>query len=85
MIQMFVEQELFDFIAKKLINFVNREGEEYRTHMKGCAYDHDVRELGLTFSFPMKQTSVNSGVLIQWSKGFKIEDGVSRLKFLGIR
>jgi hexokinase len=65
-------QELFDFIAKRLVDFVNREGEEYRPKDR----QQTVRELGLTFSFPVKQTSVKSGILIQWSKGFKIADGV---------
>lgn len=35
------------------------------------------RELGFTFSFPMKQTSSSSGTLIKWTKGFSIEDMVS--------
>ncbi|PSR95417.1 Hexokinase-3 like, partial [Actinidia chinensis var. chinensis] len=35
-------------------------------------------ELGFTFSFPVKQTSVSSGILIKWTKGFAIEDMVGR-------
>ncbi|KAG0621311.1 hypothetical protein M758_3G010400 [Ceratodon purpureus] len=66
-------EELFDFIAKRLVDFVNREGEEYRAKNRR---QQTVREIGLTFSFPVKQTSVKSGILIQWSKGFKIADGV---------
>jgi hexokinase len=66
-------QELFDFIAKRLVDFVSGEGEEYRTKN---SQPQQVRELGLTFSFPVKRQSVKSGVLIQWSKGFKIADGV---------
>lgn len=66
-------QELFDFIAKRLVDFVGREGEEFRTKNRR---QQDVREIGLTFSFPVKQKSVKSGILIQWSKGFKIADGV---------
>lgn len=66
-------QELFDFIAKRLVAFVGREGDEFRVKNK---QKPQVRELGLTFSFPVKQLSVKSGVLIQWSKGFKIADGV---------
>jgi len=67
-------QELFDFIAKRLVDFVNREGEEFRPRHRR---QPTIRELGLTFSFPVKQTSVKSGILIQWTKGFKIADGVS--------
>lgn len=66
-------EELFDFIAKKLVDFVNREGDEYKPR---GGRQQTVRELGLTFSFPVKQTSVRSGVLIQWSKGFLVADGV---------
>jgi len=35
------------------------------------------RELGFTFSFPVRQTSIASGNLIKWTKGFSIEDAVS--------
>lgn len=40
------------------------------------------RELGFTFSFPVKQTSVSTGILIKWTKGFGIEDMVSQIIFL---
>lgn len=39
------------------------------------------RELGFTFSFPVKQLSVSSGILIKWTKGFAIRDMVSYLVF----
>ena len=35
------------------------------------------KELGFTVSFPIRQLSVSSGVLIKWTKGFTIEDVVS--------
>jgi hexokinase len=35
------------------------------------------RELGFTFSFPVRQSSIASGTLIKWTKGFSIEDVVS--------
>lgn len=35
------------------------------------------RELGFTFSFPVKQSSVSSGILMKWTKGFAIADMVS--------
>ncbi|KAE8658206.1 Hexokinase-2 [Hibiscus syriacus] len=34
------------------------------------------RELGFTFSFPVKQTSISSETLIKWTKGFLVEDAV---------
>jgi hexokinase len=63
-------QELFDFIATCLAKFVSSEPEEFRP-LPGRK-----RELGFTFSFPVRQTSIASGTLIKWSKGFSIEDVV---------
>lgn len=60
-------EELFDFIAQKLANFVSGEGECFRP-LPGRK-----RELGFTFSFPVKQTSIDSGTLIKWTKGFAVE------------
>uniref|UniRef100_A0A7N0TU97 Phosphotransferase n=2 Tax=Kalanchoe fedtschenkoi TaxID=63787 RepID=A0A7N0TU97_KALFE len=66
-------QELFDFIAKALAKFVATEGEE-GLH----ASPSRQRELGFTFSFPVGQTSVASGNLIKWTKGFSVEDAVGQ-------
>ena len=63
-------QELFNFIAEALANFVATEGEDF--HLP----EGRQRELGFTFSFPVKQTSLSSGTLIKWTKGFSIEDTV---------
>ncbi|KHN27811.1 Hexokinase-1 [Glycine soja] len=63
-------QELFDFIASKLAKFVSSEPEELHPP------PGRQRELGFTFSFPVKQTSIASGTLIKWTKGFNIEDAV---------
>lgn len=63
-------EELFDFIAKELISFVAREGEGFRVHAG------QARAIGFTFSFPVKQTAVNAGSLINWTKGFKVNDAV---------
>ncbi|KAJ6299496.1 hypothetical protein OIU76_020461 [Salix suchowensis] len=65
-------EDLFDFIASTLKQFVEKEesGSEpspVRT-----------RELGFTFSFPVKQSSLRSGILIKWTKGFAIEDMVGK-------
>ncbi|XP_027358112.1 hexokinase-1-like [Abrus precatorius] len=62
--------ELFDFIATKLAKFVESEPEEFHPP------PGRQRELGFTFSFPVKQTSIASGSLIKWTKGFNIEDVV---------
>ncbi|KAK1677044.1 hypothetical protein QYE76_037892 [Lolium multiflorum] len=59
-------EELFDFIAARLSNFVAKEGGNFRLQ-KGRK-----REIGFTFSFPVKQTSIDSGILIKWTKGFAV-------------
>lgn len=62
--------ELFDFIASALAKFVASEGDDY--HLPPGRQ----REIGFTFSFPVKQTSIASGTLIKWTKGFSIDDTV---------
>ncbi|CAN1836820.1 HXK1 [Linum perenne] len=36
------------------------------------------RELGFTFSFPVNQTSIASGTLVRWTKGFSIDELVGQ-------
>ncbi|XP_058732239.1 hexokinase-1-like [Vicia villosa] len=61
---------LFDFIAAALAKFVESEPEGFHPP------PGRQRELGFTFSFPVKQTSISSGTLIKWTKGFSIDDTV---------
>ncbi|MCH89244.1 hexokinase-3-like, partial [Trifolium medium] len=63
--------DLFDFIASSLKEFIAKEGDGSKT-------SQDRRELGFTFSFPVKQMSVSSGILIKWTKGFSIVDMVGK-------
>ncbi|KAF7141975.1 hypothetical protein RHSIM_Rhsim06G0021800 [Rhododendron simsii] len=59
-------EELFDFIASGLAKFAEKEGAKY--HLP-----HGTKkEIGFTFSFPIRQTSINSGILIKWTKGFAV-------------
>ncbi|CAK7337519.1 unnamed protein product [Dovyalis caffra] len=64
-------EALFDYIAAALAKFVATEGEGL--HSPGRQ-----RELGFTFSFPVRQTSIATGNLIKWTKGFSIEDAVGQ-------
>ncbi|CAD6230074.1 unnamed protein product [Miscanthus lutarioriparius] len=64
--------ELFDFIAAALAKFVASEGEGF--HLP----EGMQRQLGFTFSFPVKQNSVASGTLIKWTKGFAIDEMVGK-------
>ncbi|WCJ36850.1 Hexokinase [Euphorbia peplus] len=65
-------EDLFDFIGSTVKQFIEKEenGSEFASDRS--------RELGFTFSFPVKQTSINSGTLIKWTKGLLIEDMVGR-------
>lgn len=59
-------EELFDFIASGLAKFAEKESGEFQLSQGRN------RELGFTFSFPVKQTSIDSGILIKWTKGFAV-------------
>lgn len=61
---------LFDFIASALAKFVATESEDLHPP------PGRQRELGFTFSFPVRQLSIASGTLIKWTKGFLIEDAL---------
>ncbi|CAK7356762.1 unnamed protein product [Dovyalis caffra] len=61
---------LFDYIAAELAKFVAQEGQEFELP------PGKHRELGFTFSFPVMQTSIASGTLVRWTKGFSIDDAV---------
>ncbi|QCD98798.1 hexokinase-2, chloroplastic [Vigna unguiculata] len=65
-------EELFDFIASGLAKFVSKE--DGRFHISPGRK----REIGFTFSFPVKQTSIDSGILIKWTKGFAVSGTAGR-------
>lgn len=62
--------ELFGYIVEEVLKFVAQEGEDFHPAVGRK------RELGFTFSFPVMQTSIASGTLIRWTKGFNVEDTV---------
>lgn len=51
---------LFDYIAECIDKFLKLEHTRTQTHHK--------IDLGFTFSFPVKQTAVDSGILLRWTK-----------------
>ncbi|KAF8388871.1 hypothetical protein HHK36_025552 [Tetracentron sinense] len=61
---------LFDYIAAELAKFVATESQGF--HLSPGRQ----RELGFTFSFPVKQLSITSGTLMKWTKGFSINGAV---------
>ncbi|KAF3779677.1 Hexokinase-2 [Nymphaea thermarum] len=64
-------EELFEFIASMLGRFVETEGGRF--HFPPGRK----REIGFTFSFPVRQTSIDSGILIKWTKGFAVSGTVN--------
>ncbi|KAH7667201.1 Hexokinase protein [Dioscorea alata] len=64
-------EDLFDFLAMTLKNFVERNNDGFEQSDKR-------KELGVTFPFPVRQLSVSSGILIKWTKGFAIRDTVGK-------
>ncbi|XP_062957835.1 hexokinase-1 [Cynocephalus volans] len=58
-------EELFDHIVSCISDFLDYMG------IKGPRMP-----LGFTFSFPCKQTSLDAGILVTWTKGFKATDCV---------
>ncbi|KAF3450683.1 hypothetical protein FNV43_RR06772 [Rhamnella rubrinervis] len=65
-------EALFDYIAAELAKFVAQEGQDFQLP------PGRQRELGFTFSFPVMQSSIDSGTLIRWTKGFSIDDAVGQ-------
>lgn len=61
-------ETLFDFIAGCIEVFLKREG----------IGPFEERELGFTFSFPVRQTGLASGKLMCWTKGFNAKGVVGR-------
>ncbi|GMG20718.1 unnamed protein product [Ambrosiozyma monospora] len=60
-----VKEELFDFIANSLDDFVKK------LNPNGIP-EGTVYPLGFTFSYPCTQTSIDMGILQRWTKGFDI-------------
>ncbi|XP_066204253.1 hexokinase HKDC1 isoform X2 [Saccopteryx leptura] len=56
-------EELFDHIVQCIADFLDYMG------LKGAQLP-----LGFTFSFPCRQTNIDKGTLIEWTKGFKATD-----------
>ncbi|WOL11988.1 hypothetical protein Cni_G20752 [Canna indica] len=65
-------KDLFDFIALTLKQFIEREDNCIKQ------LPDERKELGFTFSFPVRQSSISSGILVKWTKGFAIDDTVGK-------
>lgn len=66
--------ELFAFIADQIEILLK---SHYPSRLSGME-DVGVFNLGLTFSFPVYQNAINSGILLRWTKGFDIPSVVGQ-------
>lgn len=60
-------EHLFDYIAKCLAEFA-----------KELNIQDEILPLGFTFSFPVIQEGLTSGILVRWTKGFQCEGVVEQ-------
>ncbi|ODQ44198.1 hypothetical protein PICMEDRAFT_74806 [Pichia membranifaciens NRRL Y-2026] len=74
-------EELFSYLASKIGAFVRQHhNEKFDAEASGdaAAAEAGKLKLGFTFSFPVEQTSLDSGTLIRWTKGFDIPDTIGQ-------
>jgi len=62
-------RHLCDYIADCVDSFLTENGSD--------KLDNDL-QLGFTFSFPVNQTAINRGTLMQWTKGFACHGAVGK-------
>ncbi|XP_021765356.1 hexokinase-2-like [Chenopodium quinoa] len=64
--------ELFDYIAEKVSHVFESVKADFDT------VPGKKRELGFTFSFPVHQTRINSGTLLDWTKDYDAKDAIGK-------
>ncbi|KAJ3568406.1 hypothetical protein NP233_g5735 [Leucocoprinus birnbaumii] len=65
---------LFDYLADSVDAFLTTEASvDYTSQTDKPA---DVIHLGLTFSFPVEQTALDSGKILTWTKGFSARNAI---------
>ncbi|KAG0676820.1 glucokinase [Pichia californica] len=67
--------DLFSYLASKIKSFVK---EHHNENFNSDSNNSNKLKLGFTFSFPVEQTSLDSGKLIRWTKGFNIPDTIGK-------
>ncbi|EDO19135.1 hypothetical protein Kpol_2000p103 [Vanderwaltozyma polyspora DSM 70294] len=68
-------KDLFSYLSRRTMAFIKKYHPEY---LAPNSESLPPLKLGFTFSYPVNQTSLNSGCLIRWTKGFKIADTVGK-------
>jgi hexokinase len=69
-------EPLFAFLANHIYRFLQANDLDISS-LNGKPRN-DFRRLGFTFSFTVHQTSINTGTLIRWDKGFDIPSAIGR-------
>lgn len=73
-------KDLFLFLARQIEAFLRiHHNEHFEAHLRRRRdgnEEEDLFDLGFTFSFPVRQSGINAGTLIRWTKGFNIPDAV---------
>ncbi|KAK0556133.1 hypothetical protein OC846_001352 [Tilletia horrida] len=64
-------KDLFDYMAQSVGVFLKGTGALPKE-------DEEPLSMGFTFSFPVQQASLDSGTLLQWTKGFACPDAVGK-------
>lgn len=70
-------EDLFGYLARRTKAFLTRNHPELLKPNPSTG-KIDSLKMGFTFSYPIAQTSLNSGKLIRWTKGFNIPDTVGK-------
>lgn len=65
---------LFDYLADSVDSFLTSGPTDQS--IPPTVEQSDVLPLGLTFSFPVEQTALNSGKILTWTKGFSAKNAV---------
>ncbi|TFK43320.1 hexokinase [Crucibulum laeve] len=69
---------LFDYLADSVDAFLTTHATTDYTSLQSdpSAHTSDAVHLGLTFSFPVEQTALNSGKILTWTKGFSAKHAI---------
>jgi hexokinase len=67
---------LFAFLANHIFHFLQENDSD--SNFLDPRPREQFRRLGFTFSFTVHQTSINTGTLIRWDKGFDIPSAIGR-------
>lgn len=71
-----LDEKIISSTAKEMFGFISQCIKEFICEKRGQANPFSLT--GWTFSFPVKQTAVDSGILLHWTKGFSVKAAVGK-------